>query len=141
MYAQCKKLGHKTNVEAEARAMMKGLVFCVEHDIQPLILETDSIMLKNMVEGRWETPWCISTEVEKIRRVMENFNVIIHHIYREGNTLADFLTNLAFDFAGTAKFSNFSELPSAGRRILNLDKQQIPNLRTKNAKNKCFSEV
>ncbi|XP_060183096.1 uncharacterized protein LOC132613054 [Lycium barbarum] len=36
---------------------------------------------------------------------------------------------------GTSKFYSFSELPGAGKKILNLDKNQVPNLRIRNARN------
>ncbi|XP_060200867.1 uncharacterized protein LOC132629156 [Lycium barbarum] len=134
IYAQCAEMGNSTNVEAEAKAILEGLKYCVEKEIQPLVVETDSLLLKNVVEGVWRIPWCIITEVERIQKMMGTFNVIMHHVYREGNSLADFLTNIAFDFAGTSKVNTFSELPSAGRKILNMEKMQIPNLRIRNAK-------
>ncbi|XP_059315633.1 uncharacterized protein LOC132066321 [Lycium ferocissimum] len=135
IYAECKELGINSNVFAEARAMMKGLLHCVTQELHPLILETDSLLIKNVVDGVWEIPWCVITEVERIRKMKAEFNVIIQHVYREGNTLADFLTNLAFDFAGTQSFNSFAELPSAGKKILNLDKHQVPNLKIRNVKN------
>ncbi|XP_060170637.1 uncharacterized protein LOC132601572 [Lycium barbarum] len=135
IYAECKELGLNSNVVAEARAMMEGLVYCVNHEFHPLVLETDSLLMKNVVDGICEIPWCIITEVERIRRMKAEFNVLIYHVYMEGNTLADFLTNLAFDFAGTISFNSFTDLPSAGRKILHLDKHQVPNLRIRNVKN------
>ncbi|WMV19533.1 hypothetical protein MTR67_012918 [Solanum verrucosum] len=66
---------------------------------------------------------------------MLNFNVLIQHVYREGNSLVDFLSNQDFVFAGTTNFYSFSELPCAGRKILNLDKIQTPNLRFRAANN------
>lgn len=59
---------------------------------------------------------------------MNNFNVIVEHVIREGNTLADFMTNYVFIFISTSIFHYFSEMPSAGRRLLNLDKSHTPNL-------------
>ncbi|XP_060202710.1 uncharacterized protein LOC132631124 [Lycium barbarum] len=134
IYAECKELGINSNVFAEARAMMKGLLYCVTQELHPLILETDSLLMKNVVDGVWEIPWCVITEMERIRKMKVEFNVIIQHVYIEGNTLAGFLINLAFDFASTQSFSSFAELPSTGRKILNLDKRQVPNLRIRNAK-------
>lgn len=62
----------------------------------------------------------------------EQLSVIIQHVFKESNTLTNFLTNYAFDFVGEASFNSFSELPTAGRRILNLDKAQTPNFKIKN---------
>lgn len=87
--------------------------------------------MKKMVDGSGEPPWCIVVEVDKIKQMMSSFNLIIQHIFRYGNTLATTLTNIAFDFAGEVSFNSFSELPSVGTRILNLDKAHIHNLRIK----------
>ncbi|XP_060170793.1 uncharacterized protein LOC132601744 [Lycium barbarum] len=84
IYAECNELRLNSNVVAEARAMMEGLVYCVNHELHPLILETDSLLMKNVVDGIWEIPWCIITEVERIRRMKVEFNVLIQHVYREG---------------------------------------------------------
>lgn len=64
----------------------------------------------------------------------DHFNVIFQHVLREGNTLADYLTNLAFSSAGTMTINPFNELSSAGRRLLDLDKAHVPNLMIRVAK-------
>ncbi|XP_075107108.1 uncharacterized protein LOC142180085 [Nicotiana tabacum] len=45
VYARAVDLGVTTNVVAEAKAILQGLEYCVEHDFHPLILETDSLVL------------------------------------------------------------------------------------------------
>ncbi|XP_075095164.1 uncharacterized protein LOC142173466 [Nicotiana tabacum] len=44
VYARAVDLGVTTNVVAEAKAILQGLEYCVEHDLHPLILETDSLV-------------------------------------------------------------------------------------------------
>ncbi|XP_059290876.1 uncharacterized protein LOC132044416 [Lycium ferocissimum] len=116
VYAQCQKIGQSNNVIAEARAILEGLKYCVEKDLHPLIMETDSLMMKNIVEGKWEAPWCIITMVDRLKRLMEGFHV------HQGSLL-------------------FSDLPSAGRKLLNLDKHQVPQLRFRNGKNTGYSDM
>ncbi|XP_019225001.1 PREDICTED: uncharacterized protein LOC109206620 [Nicotiana attenuata] len=118
IYARAVDLGETTNVVAEARAIVQGLEYCVEHNLHPLILETDSLVMKKVIEKEWDTPWTISQEVRRIKEIMDNFNVIIQHVFREGNVVADFIANIVFSFAGTSEFHSFSELPSAGRSVL-----------------------
>lgn len=65
------------------------------------------------------------------------FNVIIQHVLREGNALTDYLTYLAFIFVGTTPFYSFSELPTAARKILDLNKIHTPNLRIRTAKKRA----
>ncbi|XP_070042883.1 uncharacterized protein [Nicotiana tomentosiformis] len=137
VYAKSVDIGVTTNVVAEAQAILRGLEYCVTHEKHPLILETDSLTLKKVIEGEWDSPWCISAEFQKIKEMKNHFNMILQHIFREGNTLADFIANIVFSGAGTNQFLSFSELPSTGRRILNLDKLQTPNLRVRIAKRRA----
>ncbi|XP_019256289.1 PREDICTED: uncharacterized protein LOC109234676 [Nicotiana attenuata] len=121
VYARAVDLGVTTNVVAEAKAILQGLEYCVEYDLHPLILETDSLVMKKVIEGEWDTPWLITNDVKKIREMKGNFNVIFQHVFREG----------------ISEFHSFSELPSAGRRLINLDKSQTPNLRVGIAKRRA----
>nr|XP_009615502.1 uncharacterized protein LOC104108225 [Nicotiana tomentosiformis] len=128
------EIGISTNIVAEARAIVEGLLYCVQRQLHPLIIETNSLVMKKIIEGEWEIHWNIGKEVKKIKEIKENYNVIFQHVLRKGNTVSDFLANLVFSFAGTIQFYSFSEMPSAGRRLINFDKSQIPNLRVRVAK-------
>ncbi|XP_009794683.1 uncharacterized protein [Nicotiana sylvestris] len=134
VYAMAVDLGVTTNVLAEAKVIVEGLKYCVKHELHPLILETESLVLKKVIGGEWDPPWCIVAEVQKIKEIRDHFNVIFQHVLREGNIVADFLASIVFSFAGSTQFHSFSELPSAGRRLLNLEKSQTPNLRARIAK-------
>ncbi|XP_075095205.1 uncharacterized protein LOC142173504 [Nicotiana tabacum] len=134
VYAKSIDTGVTTNVVVEAQAILQGLEYCVTHEKHPLILESGSLTLKKDIEGEWDSPWCISAEVQKIKEIKNYFNVILQYIFREGNTLADFIANIVFSGAATNQFLSFSKLPSTGKRIVNLDKLQIPNLRVRIAK-------
>lgn len=57
--------------------------------------------------------------------------MIFQHVLREENVVANVLANLVFYFVGTLTFNSFYELPSAGRRLINMDKAQTPNLRVR----------
>lgn len=87
--------------------------------------------MKRIIDGEWKTPWCIGKEVKRIKGMKDHFNVIFQHVLQEGNTLANYFANLVFSFAGTIIFNSFTEVPSTGRRILNLDKSKTPNLRVR----------
>lgn len=56
VYARAIELGVTTNVVAEAKTIVEGLKYCVEHDLHPLILETDSFVLKKVIEGERDPP-------------------------------------------------------------------------------------
>lgn len=137
MYAKEQLLVDTTNIVAEAKAIKDGLSFYMEHDLHTLILETDSLLMKRIINGEWDAPWFIVAEVKRIKEMKEQFNVIFQRVLREGNTVADFLANLVFSFAGTIQFHSFSELPSVGKRLINLYKSQVPNLRVRDTKRKA----
>lgn len=62
MSAKAVETGEATNIMAEAKAIVEGLAYCVEKQLHPLILETDSLVIKKIIEGEWESPWCIRAE-------------------------------------------------------------------------------
>ncbi|XP_070056988.1 uncharacterized protein [Nicotiana tomentosiformis] len=134
VYGCGKKVQEGTNIEAEAKAILEALRFCVEHDYGLIDLHTDSMMLKNILNGERSVPWVISARVEEIKELMARSNVTVAHTLREGNSLADQLANYALD-VGSIEAHNFWELDIKGRRIVNSDKLQCPYLRVKVARN------
>ncbi|XP_070054786.1 uncharacterized protein [Nicotiana tomentosiformis] len=76
VYARAHQLEETTNIVAKARAINDVIHYCVEHDLHPLILETDSLRMKKIKEGEWDPPWCIVADVEKIKEMKEDLNVI-----------------------------------------------------------------
>ncbi|XP_075082433.1 uncharacterized protein LOC142166835 [Nicotiana tabacum] len=128
VFAKAKEIGETTNIVAEAKAIVEGLAYCVERQLHPLIMETDSLVMRKIIDGEWATPWCIGAEVRKIKHIKNNYNVVFEYVLREGNSVADFLGNLAFSFVGTHTFHSFNELPIATKKLINMEKSQIPNL-------------
>lgn len=66
--------------------------------------------------------------------MIESRNLQIIHTYREANYLADHMANIAIDSNSMYKFWGFGELPSSARRLVNIDKQQIPLVRVRRNK-------
>ncbi|KAG5586315.1 hypothetical protein H5410_046749 [Solanum commersonii] len=52
-----------------------GIEYCVEHNLVPLIIETDSLMAHKILCGSWEAPWLISLNVGYITRLMMDTEV------------------------------------------------------------------
>nr|XP_009777125.1 PREDICTED: uncharacterized protein LOC104226764 [Nicotiana sylvestris] len=114
IYAKGREISEGTNNVSEAVA----------------IAETDSMLLKNIIEESWKPPWYITEHVEEILRLKEQSIIKVTHIFREGNTLADHLANYALD-EGNTECHGFWDLDSKGRRIINEDKMQCPYIRVK----------
>ncbi|XP_049396567.1 uncharacterized protein LOC125860610 [Solanum stenotomum] len=66
IYAKAHRISETTNMEAEVTAVWKALHFCLAKDLKQVKLETDSLALKNMINGSWRIPWEIVEKVEEI---------------------------------------------------------------------------
>lgn len=49
----------------------------------------------NVIKERWEVPWEIVEMVEEIKKHIANQQIIIQHIFREDNQLANYIANEA----------------------------------------------
>ncbi|XP_075088070.1 uncharacterized protein LOC142170146 [Nicotiana tabacum] len=125
-----KEIEETTNTVAEAKAMVEALRFCRFHQYSHVWLQTDSMLLKMIMDGIWKPPWIISEQVEEMMQLMNGGNYTVTHIHREGNKLADHLANYALDH-GEIDCQQFWYLDAQGRRLVNEDKLQCPNLRVK----------
>lgn len=68
--------------------------------------------------------------IEEIKELMLRCNIEVPHTFREGNKLADHLTNYALN-VGSLECNGYNELDVQGRRLINSDKLQCPYLRIK----------
>nr|XP_009624162.1 uncharacterized protein LOC104115277 [Nicotiana tomentosiformis] len=94
-FAVGKEINEATNTEAEACTILEALRHCRDNRYIQFYLQTDSLLLKNLIDGIWKPPWIITTQIEEIRQLMQGCNIRLSHIYREGNRLADHLANYA----------------------------------------------
>ncbi|XP_060177886.1 uncharacterized protein LOC132607825 [Lycium barbarum] len=57
VYAAAKTLADGTNIMAEAEAIRLGLRHCVVKQLFPVIIETDSMTMKMILNDEWKVPW------------------------------------------------------------------------------------
>lgn len=94
LYAESIRLEDGTNLVAETIALRLGLEYSLNQRFCPLILETDSMSLKKILDGEWEVPWSISMDIRRIKALRTKAHVIVVvHTLGEGNKLADFFAN------------------------------------------------
>ncbi|WMV13503.1 hypothetical protein MTR67_006888 [Solanum verrucosum] len=129
VYAEAQNIGITTNMEEETTTVWKALQHCKRQGITHIILETDSLSLKNMIRRDWKVPWTLIERIEKIQDNMNILNTQVVHIYREGNQLVDYNTNIAINHEDKQQYASFYDLPIKARKILNMDKHQIPATR------------
>ncbi|KAH0679359.1 hypothetical protein KY284_020444 [Solanum tuberosum] len=66
IFAATYDLGIKTGLEAETSATEKGLNYGVTHNLLPVCLKTDSLVLTKILHGSSEVPWSIKVLIKKI---------------------------------------------------------------------------
>ncbi|XP_019242508.1 PREDICTED: uncharacterized protein LOC109222633, partial [Nicotiana attenuata] len=110
-YAMEKEIAEGSNNEAEAVAILEALRICRDKNYSQVWLQTDSMLMKSIIEKAWKPPWTIVDLMEEIKELMEGCSIRISHIFREGNKLADHLANFALDY-GNIECHDFWELDS-----------------------------
>ncbi|XP_070021428.1 uncharacterized protein [Nicotiana sylvestris] len=87
--------------------------YVIRDDEENVMYALDSMLLRNILEGKWEAPRNINEDVVEIKMLMEECNVRASHILREGNSLADYIANCALD-NGDFEAQGFAQLDSNG---------------------------
>ncbi|XP_070032487.1 uncharacterized protein [Nicotiana tomentosiformis] len=134
VYARGKEIPETTNNEAEAWAILEGLSYCVNQQYTQVLIQTDLMPLKNVLDEVWIAPWNVTEIVEEINKLRHRCTITFTQLLREGNRLADYLANYALDF-GNIEATGFTDLDTHGKKIVNNDKMQCPYLRVKPKRN------
>lgn len=90
--------------------------------------------MKRIIENQWKVTWELIENVEEIRGMLQAVQGEITQIFREGNLVADALTNKVIELQESKEYRRFIEIPVAIRRCINMDKIQISNLRIRTRK-------
>jgi len=123
-------LGEHTNTYAEIYAIWRGLDLCHSRNFSKIWVETDSriatLFLSPPRFGHWQLQYLI----QRIHNLMNLMEVHITHVYREGNSVADFLANDGFVHK---RFSLYNINDTKGKLLglLRLDKMGYPYFRCK----------
>ncbi|KAK4716640.1 hypothetical protein R3W88_014978 [Solanum pinnatisectum] len=116
-------------MEVEIYAIKEVVEFCINQHIWGIIMETDSLTFKKIIEKQWKVPWELIEIIEEIRIKLQSLQGKITHILREGNIVADSLANEVIEAQNTKEYHSFKDLPASIRKQINMDKIHIPNLR------------
>ncbi|WMV45805.1 hypothetical protein MTR67_039190 [Solanum verrucosum] len=87
-----------------------------------------------MITRNWRIPWELVEIMEDIHNMLGKITVNVRHIFREANQLAACIANSVGNTEYKQIFLNFQQLPSKGRKLLNIDKYQVPSFRIKTRK-------
>lgn len=101
MLAFIGNMGYASNNQAKAMALLWGLKFSLSIGIKWLIIEGESMLIVDTIKGNRESSWGIGSILMDIRAMLmglEEFR--IHHIFREGNVVADSLAAIGIERVG-----------------------------------------
>ncbi|XP_060210613.1 uncharacterized protein LOC132637558 [Lycium barbarum] len=77
VYAEAQQMGIATNMEAETESIKQALNFYKEHNFQQVQLETDSLVLLNILQDTWITPWELRNQIEQIKQDMRAMQIVL----------------------------------------------------------------
>ncbi|GLJ14960.1 hypothetical protein SUGI_0244140 [Cryptomeria japonica] len=87
-------LGINTNNMAELARLLARMEWCMTHGIKDIEVEGDSQIIPNGISNKHFENWkmeAVRPKIQKLSKRLNNFS--LKHIYREGNTVVDWLAN------------------------------------------------
>ena len=116
---------------SEIMAIQLAAEICVHKGFTNVVIETDSTIARLIMIQEVSAPWAVDTIVRKIITLLRDKKMRFSHVYREGNAVADSLANYAIDEEISGTFEEFHQLPAQARKLINVDKAQIPSVRVR----------
>lgn len=80
LYADCDRIDNTTNTVAEAKAILEACKHSKLSQHEQIIIQTDSILMWKVLEGKWEIPWVIEEMIKEIKECMQHKQ----HIFQQG---------------------------------------------------------
>jgi len=88
-------------IMAECQPLRDGVQAAIKADYRMLDIEGDNMIIIGAVQGKTETPWQICNVIQDIQVLLsQKGNVSIHHIYKEANMTADWLSKFGHSITG-----------------------------------------
>ncbi|PNX81975.1 ribonuclease H, partial [Trifolium pratense] len=115
-----KYIGIESAYVAELWGLLEGLMYARSLQFKFIEVHVDSLAVMQVVSSHENGSWKGRTLVEKIRRLLAlDWEVVVHHSYREANCCADALANYGCSL--TSGFSFFDVCPSSINNLLFFD--------------------
>lgn len=128
MYAKGAVIEDTTNIKAVTNAILEATKHCNQALYNKVIIESDSLLLKQVLTWQWDCPWRIIDMIGQIRELIGTKHVHSQYILRERNKLVDYQVNLAIN-KGNCSFNHFRDMKTTGMKIINIDKSTCPCIR------------
>ncbi|CAK9143469.1 unnamed protein product [Ilex paraguariensis] len=118
-------------MEAEMRALLDGLCRLLDYslDVYPILIESDSQILVDMVNHTFEPPWRCKTLLNKILAILGRLDFRIQHTYKEGNSVPNSFVNKGILDRVTTTYSSSNTIPTHIRLLIQQEQRQIRSIR------------
>ncbi|XP_027122034.2 uncharacterized protein [Coffea arabica] len=120
--------GEATSLQAELKALLFGVRLGVSRGLVRLHLESDSMVLVRIIQGKVRCPWRLQKELRELQQYGRHFDAV-SHCYRETNKPADRLSNAGVEDGHTIIYEGYSALPRLVRGDITLDVYGFPSFR------------
>lgn len=130
IYAFAIPLGIGTNNQAEVRAAICGLTWCIQNGYNRIILEVDSELLTKWLLHNINPPWSVQEDIaalQNLSNILESF--CCRHVYREANYVANILSKHSHILDNIHQFLDHHHLPEEARGYFRMDKLGMPHFR------------
>jgi ribonuclease HI len=111
---------------AEVSGALRALELASQNNWTNLWIETDSALLVLAFKSSSMIPWSLRNRWNNALLKSKNMNLLVTHIYREGNVCADRLANIGLNLVN---FTFWNSLPIALCSNFNRDKLGLPSYR------------
>ncbi|EOX96783.1 Uncharacterized protein TCM_005954 [Theobroma cacao] len=119
-------IGPCNSLQAELRALLRGLLLCKERHIEKLWIEMDALAAIQLIQPSKKGPYDIRYLLESIRMCLSSFSYRLSHTFREGNKAADYLSNEGHKHQNLCVFT---EAQGQLHGMLKLDRLNLPYVR------------
>ncbi|XP_055835240.1 uncharacterized protein LOC129903721 [Solanum dulcamara] len=135
MFAYAIPLGSGTNNQAEIKAVIFGLSWCLHLGYNQVILEVDSQLLLKWMQQEAKPPWSIKELLDKLNNIINQFQEFsCNHTFREANSTADSLSKHSHKCSVPELYFNKQDLPKEARALMELDMLGMANFRRRRLK-------
>ncbi|XP_070011148.1 uncharacterized protein [Nicotiana sylvestris] len=137
--AYAKALHFCTNNTAETQAALFGIEWITFNRIHNVILEMDSLLIVNILNGSSSPFLEIHDDILKIKKSIQSHRIEVQHCYRKGNSVADTLSKYGatLDILPIATiFLNVQDLPKETVGVYQMNRRQMPSFRFRRSKMK-----
>lgn len=109
IFSFSKFFGAGSNIMAEALAILTGLQISQSRKIMVSCVETDSLIMVQVLSQSVSTPWSLVYICREIQSIIGS-NTQIVHAYREANQVADRLAAAAYSHSSTVIYDSLGSL-------------------------------